>query len=183
MTSAAAARAVGARTYFTGKPCKNGHVAERWTNRSVCVQCHRDAQAAAHEKSAVKRRARISQWCKDNPDRVQANKAKYRDLHRDALRERNRQYHANKPEVGAKNAAARRARRRQAQPPWMDSEQFREIYDRAADLSRQTGIKHSVDHIVPLRHPLVCGLHVPWNLQVLTLAENKSKTNTFEIQC
>lgn len=46
------------------------------------------------------------------------------------------------------------------------------------DIYKQARIEGKVvDHIHPINHPLLCGLHVPWNLQLLTPEENARKGN------
>lgn len=62
-------------------------------------------------------------------------------------------------------------------PPWVDNAELRKFKKRAAELTHQTGVLHVVDHIVPLRHPRVCGLTVPWNLRVIPWRGNSAKSN------
>jgi hypothetical protein len=54
--------------------------------------------------------------------------------------------------------------------------QCQEIYKEA---SNKEGFE--VDHIVPLIHKDVCGLHVPWNLQIIPISENRKKSNNYDI--
>ena len=66
-----------------------------------------------------------------------------------------------------------------ATPPWANFEKIRAIYDEAARLTWLTGVEHTVDHQIPLRNPLVCGLHNEFNLQVLPKYLNDRKGNAF----
>lgn len=66
---------------------------------------------------------------------------------------------------------------RRARPEWVDRSELRWFWKESRRLTELTGVQHSVDHIVPLLHPLVCGLHVPANLRVIPLAENIRKSN------
>ncbi len=62
-------------------------------------------------------------------------------------------------------------------PPWVDRAALRAIQQRARDMTLATGVLHVADHIVPVTHPLVCGLTVPWNLRVIPWKANATKGN------
>ena len=76
-----------------------------------------------------------------------------------------------------KGGAVHRAQTRRATPAWADLTSVRSFYREAKRLTRETGELHVVDHIVPKINPLVCGLHVPANLQVLHWRVNTQKAN------
>lgn len=63
--------------------------------------------------------------------------------------------------------------------PWVDRRELNALRDEARRLTRETGVDHVLDHIIPLSHPHVCGLTVPWNLRVITRAQNAAKGGSF----
>lgn len=80
---------------------------------------------------------------------------------------------------GIRNAEAanRRAAELAAMPPWADKKAIRRIYAECARITHETGVKHEVDHIHPLRGKRSCGLHVHWNMRIITRVENQRKGN------
>ena len=68
---------------------------------------------------------------------------------------------------------------RRGWPDWAADKYYddlKRIY-KECDRRRAKGEDCEVDHIVPLRGTSVCGLHVPWNLQIIHRLENLAKSN------
>jgi hypothetical protein len=130
-----------------------------------------EKQAAYRALTRKEASARAKAWYIQNTDRAKAwhrdHFAKFRERHY----EKSRAWKANNPEKVNANTAKRRAIQAQAIPPWADLKAIRALYAQA----KREG-KH-VDHIVPLRSKLVCGLHCEANLQLLTPQENFVKNN------
>ena len=149
---------------------------EQKTKKKAYYEAHKEARAAYQKKydeaHREERRAYKRSW-------IEANK----EIVKKKQRETNLAWKAKYPD----KLTARRSRRRALNlcriPPWLTPEQKKEtlnFYTEARILSKSTGIPHEVDHIVPLRGKEVSGLHVPWNLQVLTAEENQNKGNNLD---
>jgi len=100
------------------------------------------------------------------------------EAHRAACRKTNRKNPARVKAAKIKweNSLSR------ATPQWLTVDQWKEmnkIYRQAQYRTAKTGTRHEVDHVVPINGELVSGLHVPWNLQVLTQVENVRKSNRY----
>lgn len=123
---------------------------------------------ADYDKNRDRYRADASAWAKENAARQ---------------RETQRAWRAANPHKVNHQAAMYHALRLKRRPPWLTKAHrsaIRAVYREARRLTQDTGIQHHVDHIVPLRGRDVSGLHVPWNLQVLTAKENITKSNRLD---
>ena len=116
-------------------------------------------------------------WRKNNPDKVKFYDDRYlsnpenrkkRKLRRKKWRDKNK-------DLICHYSSDRRARVLKATPVWSDKEVIKSFYKEAQYFGE------SVDHIIPLKSHLVCGLHVESNLQLMPLSENIKKNNSFEI--
>lgn len=79
-------------------------------------------------------------------------------------------------------ASKRRAAKLNRTPKWLTTEHFEQIadiYKMAKELETIFPWKQHIDHIVPLQNTIVSGLHVPWNLQILSAKMNYEKGNIF----
>jgi 5-methylcytosine-specific restriction endonuclease McrA len=105
----------------------------------------------------------------------------YKILNKERLNAKSRKLaRLNKAKIAFK-AAKKRACKLQATPKWLTEEhkkQISEFYELAHELAwLNEGEVFHVDHIIPLKGTNVCGLHVPWNLQLLPAHKNLKKSN------
>lgn len=175
------AMATGAKFYFTGEPCVRGHVALRKTKGS-CVECLKEDWAIDNERRKGKPKSEASRaagrrYYEKNREAVIA-RAAMRPV--EEKRRLQAQYKVRHIDTVRADTSVRKRRHREATPKWLtvaERLQMRELYVQARKLTAIAGERYVVDHIVPLRSDEVCGLHVPWNLRVITQEENLKKSN------
>ena len=156
-----------------------------------------------YEKELIRRQKFVERKLAENPDYWKEQYQKYRekllqDLDRyEQIKQKAREY-ASRPDVRERarrrirfktrtnpdfrdavniKTQLRRRRIRQATPDWLDKTLLVPFYAEAQRLKKETGVKYAVDHYYPLQGETICGLNVPWNLQVITWKENSEKHN------
>ena len=170
--------------YFTGKPCKNGHVCKRFKSNRWCCECALIKLKERNERLKEETKKRKSQTPKEkartdgnykfegkicgrckNPTRYIADGrcVKCATL-------KNKLWQLQNKKRRCFNQRTREAKKLKATPFWADLEAIKKIY---LDCPHN----YTVDHIVPLQGKNVCGLHVEYNLQYLTSIENSKKSN------
>lgn len=182
------AKEFGLKYYFTNKPCKHGHVSKRLVSNKNCWDCaliakskdykeNRDkrlySMKANYRLKAEEKKKYVAEWQKRNKDKVRKYGISYREKYKDRLkvtekarRERDRDYYLAKRHE-------RIARQKRAIPCWFEREKIKIVFEKARELGFE------VDHVVPLKSDLVCGLHCWHNLQLLSKADNIRKLNRY----
>jgi hypothetical protein len=178
------AQKLGIKYYFTGQPCIRGHIALRKTKGS-CLDCVKEDWATDNKKRSEKPKSEASKaagkrYYEKNKEAVKARA----NARPDEERKRHKYaYKIKNPEIYKALTSVRKRRHRSASPPWLTKEHklaMRQLYLQAMELTKLTGERYVVDHRVPLISDVVCGLHVPWNLRVITQEENLRKSNKLE---
>ncbi len=166
----AEATAKGLPRYFTGKPCKSGHIAERTTKDKRCTTCSANWAAKWREKNPGRNAEYSRKWRAADPERA-----------REGVRQSLRKWRPKNRHKKAYETRLRDAGKAKRTPKWANLDAILCIYEEAKELTEFTGVEWHVDHVIPLKGKLVSGLHVRENLQLLPAIENMRKHNKFEI--
>jgi len=186
----------GLNKYFTGIPCKRGHIVERYTSNYKCPLCHQETriesdvkyreihrndilerQNTARTQNPNGRKAESLKYYREHKLRIYTYQRKWCAVNKEKVKATHKKWRSNNPE---KLAIANRrylSIRKQAIPMWSEPELIKRIYLMRDRLNEMWGTSFEVDHIVPLQGKTVCGLHCWDNLQLLEAKLNSSKGN------
>lgn len=174
--------------------CKRGNVAERDKfGHCLCADC----KAFRYERAQTpQKRAYRAEWAAKNKEKVAAYSKKWAAQNVEKRREIERSWKERNPEKAAEYSAkagkkwsqinkgkrlssvrSRQLAKLLRTPAWADIARIEEMYRLSQEMTEKTGIKHEVDHVLPLQGATVSGLHVHQNLRVITRKENRSKGN------
>jgi len=148
---------------------KDGH-------KTICKKC-----TLLYRKSYVEiNKNSIENYYICNKEKIKSYRREYYKENKQKEQLSSKEYYSKNKQLHNARCAARRARKLKATPPWLSKEQIieiREFYEISLAFRIYTGQEYHVDHIIPLKGKDVCGLHVPWNLQIIPAKENLSKSN------
>mgnify|MGYP003140093983 CR=1 FL=1 len=161
--------------FYVSKKMSDGYT-------NVCRTCEKLRSRENYRENRADRLEQGKAYGKNNRHVTRKASKKYYYKNQKQSIQRRLDWNKLNPDRAASNAAAYRARKRQATPTKMPEsmrEEINMIYSHARDCQITSGERYQVDHIVPLFNENICGLHVPCNLQVLPADLNASKGNRY----
>ena len=173
------------------KLCRKG-LHQYSVDKRTCPECARASWRKYASKNKSKKKNYQKEWYKKNKEQKDVSNKRWRQknknrvscyqkewyqLNKDKRRAVGKKWEQNNKNKVNASKAKRRALEKQAMPTWSDPQAIKNIYKKALEATKKTGIKHEVDHIYPLQSKYMCGLHVETNLQILTKSENSAKSN------
>lgn len=171
----------GSKTYFTGKPCKRGGIADRRLNGDcLCDACVQFVKLLKSDH-AKKNKHKNIEWRSKNPEKMAEYKRIWTEKNKDKAKSNLKRWKSmNKHKVLA-DFHKRRAQQIKATPIWYgEFDEF--VFQEAALLAKlrneATRIKWHVDHMIPLMCKQAAGLHCASNFQVIPETLNCMKRNT-----
>lgn len=121
-----------------------------------------------------------AKYYQENKERLSKKSAEVYQKNKEAIKKRIAAWKKNNPAKVNAGCMLRHAIKLKGTPVWLTADHkwmIEQAYELAKLREKVCGGVWHVDHIIPLRGKTVCGLHVPWNLQVITREENCKKHN------
>lgn len=159
------------------KRCKKCHCARSAAWRLNNKERHRASVKRYADEHKEQVRAYIKLWVEKNRGRVNRLNSGWRLRNPAKAKTSVLKYRMKNPHLERSRVRERQASQLKATPKWSNRFFVQEAYHLAELRNRITGIEWHVDHIVPLKSKIVCGLHAHTNIQVIPAKQNMSKGN------
>lgn len=159
------AKKQGLGKFFTGKKCRNGHVAERYVGSYSCVVCAYNNEKKHKQSHPEQTTERRKAYREKNHQRLIAADKLYRESHKTKRAYDRKKY---------------KKRNLERTPRWFgefDEFVLMEATVLCQQRQKETGFEWHVDHMYPLNAKKVSGLHCAENFQVIPAVMNESKQN------
>jgi 5-methylcytosine-specific restriction endonuclease McrA len=162
ITTRAEAKAMGLTRYFTGRPCKHGHVAERMEKNKQCVECNRvnAKKWTSNNKDRSLKKAR--NYYKNNSEKVKQRARDWRRKNKNKVREMSSSWkERNKnlaSEISRAAVQSRRSRLKNSGGSGISHSDIKRMVNEQSSVCVYCGIKSklTLDHVHPLN---LGGLH------------------------
>lgn len=138
-----------------------------------CWDCGETESKRWYKDSTQCQKCKNLEYRTKNEKQIKEQKAKYNKANREKINEYKKDY---RKRTGKHRflQSKRKGQKLKALPFWVNKTELENVYKNCPK-------NMTVDHIIPLQNSLVCGLHVPSNLQYLSISDNSKKHNKFDL--